>query len=110
MTRGDVCIACGLPVPAHFDSRNEMVGCVGAAQRLAPVDEGRLFTLKLKHNRAARLRALASVAPATRGQFRATIGGRVRGRVHLFSSRHRAEAAVHEHYNALMLAFVTRAR
>lgn len=82
---------------------------------LADVDRGRLFALKLKHNRRARERALESIQQTSKpigellpGIWRVRIGGRMRGRIKYFYSRYAAEQAVHAHYNELMMQFLRR--
>lgn len=71
------------------------------------MNRGRLLQLKFRRSREARQEALATIRPAG-GGFVARIGGRVRGAVSWFRTRREAEAAVHAHYTAAMLAFIRR--
>ena len=85
-----------------------MVGCDGALRQAhQPVNRGRLFALKIKHNHEARQMALASITPES-GGYKARIGGRVRGAWNFFASQTMAEAAINAYYNEQLLAFVER--
>ena len=104
--RTGVCAACGQPVKQHFNERNQMTGCVAATQALAPVDRGRLFALKLKHNFAAREEAMQSIGLYVDERWHVKIGGLVRGKWYDYASRADAVKAVNNYYNECALAFV----
>jgi hypothetical protein len=70
------------------------------------VRRGRLFQLKLKRSLAARAEALGTIRPVPAGGVQVRIGGRMRGKTHVFSTRAKAEAAVDAHYNEAMLKAV----
>lgn len=108
MTReaaGD-CTSCGLAVKLHFDRSNRMVGCVGAAKALAPIDRAKLFGLKIKYNHEARQASLKSIRELPGGFWQAKIGGAVRGRLYKSVSRRLVEQEIHEHYNSEMMKFI----
>lgn len=67
------------------------------------VDRGRLFMLKLRHNRTAREEARKTLRQRPDGQWQVRIGGRFRGRTVVSPLRAVVESAVEEHYNALMV-------
>ena len=102
------CAACGLPVNQHFNDRNQMIGCAGAAQALVPVDRGRLLALKLKHNFASRETAIRTIDQYVDERWHVKIGGQVRGKWHDYASRAAAVKAVNDHFNECALAFVER--
>lgn len=74
-----------------------------------PLDEpeqlrrGRLFQLKLRHNKAARDAARETLRERPDGQWQARIGGRLRGRTVVSPLRRVVEAEIEEHYNGLMV-------
>lgn len=74
---------------------------------MSAIDKGQLVRIKFRRNLAAREEALASIwkVPGT-GKWRARIGGRMRGRTAEFSTRARAEAAVNDHYNGVMMEWL----
>lgn len=113
LSRADDCSACGIAVKLHYDDRNRMIGCEGAAAKhLPPVDRGRLFRLKLKKNYEARQATLCSIREVfERGViagYAARVGGAVRGKVVRAVKRETVERIVNEHYNSEMLAFIER--
>lgn len=73
------------------------------------VNEGRLFTLKLRRNAEARAAALATLWRRPDGLWQARVGGKIRGCT-VTGSRRSVEIAIDDHYNAVMLTFVTRKR
>ena len=103
--RAGSCTACGLPVKRHFNARNQMVGCAGAASVIEPVDQGRLFTLKLSHNYHARQATLSAIQRVPAG-WTVKIGGQIRGQWHCFATRDAAVQAVNHWYNEQMLTFI----
>lgn len=99
LPRDGNCATCGLAVRLHFNQRNKMVGCVGAATALVPVDRGTLFQLRIRKNHEARQAALQTIRMRPDGQWQARIGGPIRGRTMHEPTRTRIEQRVHEHYN-----------
>lgn len=74
------------------------------------LDRGRLFTLRMRRNAAARRDALETVRQRPDGQWQARIGGRMRGKVVLCPTQARAEAAVNDHYNEALFNAETGGR
>lgn len=75
-----------------------------------PVREGRLLKLRLERSMASRADALASIRPLPSGFWSVRIGGRMRGKTKQLVSRRACEAAVKQHYDAALLAFVRSRR
>ena len=74
------------------------------------VDKPRLIKLKFKRNCYARTEALAAIRRRPDGKWQARIGGKIRGRTDVFSTRGRAEQAVNDHYNDVMMAWLKEKR
>ncbi len=66
---------------------------------------GRLFRMKLQRSEVARRDALASIKELPK-KITVRIGGRIRGRTVVCSSRREAEALVREHYNQKLFDFI----
>ena len=75
---------------------------------MKPVDRGRLFALKLKHNFKAREAAMQSIGLYVDERWHVKIGGQVRGKWHDYTTRAAAVQAVNDYYNEHALAFVER--
>lgn len=99
----DICTACGYEARLHYDDRQQMVGCAGAA-RLAPVDKGRLIQLKLRQNETLRQEARGTIRGTPSGKYSVRIGGRLRGHWHVFLTRQQCEDAAEQYYNERALA------
>ena len=65
--------------------------------------------LGLRGSHEARQAALASIRSVP-GGWQVRIGGAVRGKFAVFTTRDRAESAVHAHYNAAMMAAIRKER
>jgi hypothetical protein len=73
-------------------------------EEAAAIRRGRLFQLKMKRNRAARLDALETVRQRPDGLWQARVGGRMRGITVVAATQKQIEAMVNDHYNERMLA------
>lgn len=71
---------------------------------------GQQFALLLDASAKARAGAKATIASPTPGVWVARIGGGVRGELRRFDSRHAAEKAIDDHYNAALMRSIERDR
>lgn len=69
---------------------------------------GRQVRLRLGRSLACRTAALGTVAQQADGTWTARLGGPRRGCTAVFRSAAEARTAVHQHYNAALLAFMKR--
>lgn len=109
LTRVGTCAVCGASVAAHFDAMNRKISCEAVKRLTEPINEGRLFGLKVKRNAEARKQAQETIRQRPDGQWQAKVGGAQRGWM-VVGAKRSVEAAIERHYNDALYSFVTRRR